>query len=168
MGGAGSGKGREIKRKSKELEKAGITAYSIGMTFTQVVLVMGFHAGMTGTTQDRIRKGLDKLGRYRKAFPDFNAELEACAARKELSCRMHAIQSAFPVTKTGEWMKGDSPIAIHLLKTLFGLRDNIESREIAQALAPLIQFSVKEPSNAVNATTAAGTYFDTPKEAGEG
>jgi len=166
MGGEGSGRGCQKKRLPRELERKGIHAAGMGEPLYAVAYLMGFHKKISPRFPPNKRrdKALDKLNRYRNYFPDFDAELEAAAHGLRYNSKAHALRSAFPVDHDGKWLKGDSAIAIHLLKTMFGLRDSVTSQDVAQALAPLIQFNTKEPLNG-QVQGEAKSYFDPPKEA---
>jgi hypothetical protein len=157
--------GRVVIKKNEELEAAGIMAYSFGNTLTEVAYIMGFTKGLNGDRESVIKKALNKLMRYRNAYPTFSDELEKSAAMRKFSAQRHGYRTAFPTDENGKWVKGDTTMAIFFLKTMFGMRENPDAKELAQALAPLIQFGQKEPPHdASSATPEARTYFDATKE----
>jgi hypothetical protein len=157
--------GRVVIKKSEDLEAAGIMAYGFGNTLTEVCFIMGFTKGLNGDRESVVKKALNKLMRYRNAYPAFSDELEKAVAMRKFSAQRHGWRTAFPTDDKGKWVKGDTTMAIFLFKTMFGMRENPDAKELAQALAPLIQFGQKEPpKDASSVAPEARTYFDAPEE----
>ena len=99
-------------------------------------------------------------------YPDFKYRWDSAGVDMELDAIAHWKQSSFPRDSGGKWQKGDPTLAKHFLENILGIGQKISSsQELAQALAPLIQFGQKEPpKDASSVAPEARTYFDAPKE----
>jgi IS30 family transposase len=132
-----------------ENRKVVARAYAIGLSYAKC-------ASLVGCEETTLEREL-------KRDPDFRALIESASSKAEHRAKGSAFERAFPSDPKA---KGDTSLAIFLLKTRYGMRENADAKEIVAALAPLIQFQMKE-THAPTATPTAGTYFDPPKETEE-
>ena len=131
-----------------ENRKVVARGYAIGLSYAKCAQLVGCEE----TT----------LERELKRDSEFRALIEKSESTAEYRAKGSAFERAFPSDPKA---KGDTALAIFLLKTRYGMRENPDAKELAQALAPLIQFGQKEPpKDASSVAPEARTYFDAPKE----
>lgn len=136
-------------------QRQAITAYALGLSMPEVCKILGC--------------ALVTMERFRKRNPAFEEQLERAKAERKQHAFTHAFRTAFPSDENGNYVKGDTSMGIFLLKTQFGLREKSEAGEFAEALAPIIQFALKQPvDNAKTNPSSPGAYFDPQKETPEG
>jgi hypothetical protein len=99
-------------------------------------------------------------------YPDFNLKWDEARAKLEVDCWAHLRQSSIPRTADGKHQKSDAALARLFFEHVLGIGQKAPtSQELAQALAPLIQFGQKEPpKDASSVAPEARTYFDAPEE----
>jgi hypothetical protein len=171
MGGRGSGRHVEKFERDKNAERKALLHYSIKKDEYSAALLLGLGRvqldKLKDKTPENVRKIiLKRLVRYMEMYPDFQYKWDSAIVDMEIDSLSHWKQSSFPRTAEGKWQKGDPTLAKHFLENILGIGQKAPtSQELAQALAPLIQFGQKEPPrDASSATPEARTYFDAPKE----
>jgi hypothetical protein len=105
----------------------------------------------------------DTLDDERKRDPDFAAAMRKAFAKAKKKAVYHTDARAFPF-KDGKPVKGDARLAELLLRLKYRMGAS-DLEDAIKALAPLIQFTQKEPAKDGQSLAPTGAnYFDASKE----